>query len=152
MRESSLRTAREIAARESSAAATSAGADQRDFEGPFGERLRAGAHSAASVTLRAPAAGPPPARGDERGAWKKKALASLILRRAFQRRPGFDFGGPAGACRRGRRTRRRGGSITQRKVFATAPKTPSPSEGPPPSPRPACPWRPAGPPVSPARS
>ncbi len=30
-----------------------AGAHQRDFEGPFGERLRAGAHGEASVTLRA---------------------------------------------------------------------------------------------------
>jgi len=44
-----------------------------DFEGPFGERLRAGAHREACVTLRAPAAGPPPAGGDERGAWKRRA-------------------------------------------------------------------------------
>ncbi len=83
--------AREIAARESRTPALSRpGADQRDFEGPFGERLRAGAHSQASVTLRAPAAGPPPAGGDERGARKRKAPASLSLRRAFQRRPGWE--------------------------------------------------------------
>ena len=52
-----------------------AGADQCDFEGPSGERLRAGAHSEASVTLRAPAAGPPPAGGDERGARSAEASA-----------------------------------------------------------------------------
>src|SRR5712691_3314843 len=45
----------------------------RDFEGPRAERLRAGAHHEASATVRAPAAGPPPAGGDERGAWKRRA-------------------------------------------------------------------------------
>src|SRR6266852_482871 len=62
----------------------------RDFEGPFGERLRAGARTEAFVTPRAPAAGPPPAGGDERGARKGRAFASLSLRRAFQRRPGWE--------------------------------------------------------------
>jgi hypothetical protein len=71
-----------------------AGADQRDFEGRRGERLRAGAHSQASVTLRASAAGPPPAGGDERGARNTVTSASLILRRALQRRPGFDSSRP----------------------------------------------------------
>ena len=50
--------AREIAARESCGDSfLTACADQRDFEGPFGERLRAGAHNEASVTLRAPGDG-----------------------------------------------------------------------------------------------
>ena len=80
-----------------------ADAHPRDFEGRRGERLRAGAQSEAFFTLRAPAAGPPPAGGDERGAWTTVASASLILRRALQRRPGLTLRGRAGACRRGRR-------------------------------------------------
>jgi len=70
-----MSAAREIGARESRASIRlTASAHQRDFEGPFGERLRAGAHSETSFTLRAPAAGPPPAGGDERGARNKGAL------------------------------------------------------------------------------
>jgi len=34
---------------------------------------------------------------------EEQSLGSLCLRRAIQRRPGLDFGGLAGACRRGRR-------------------------------------------------
>jgi hypothetical protein len=67
-----------------------ADAHPRDFEGRRGERLRAGADSEASVTPRAPAAGSPPAGGDERGAWKRRAWASQCLRRALQRRPGWE--------------------------------------------------------------
>src|SRR6202035_3734445 len=37
-----------------------------------------------------PGGGSPPAGGDERGARKRKASASLTLRRAFQRRPGWE--------------------------------------------------------------
>src|SRR6266849_8350754 len=67
---SSMPAAREIAARESCGDSfLTACADQRDFEGPFGERLRAGAHNEASVTLRAPAAGhlPLAAMSEEQG-------------------------------------------------------------------------------------
>jgi len=46
-----------------------------DFEGLCVERLRAGAYSEASVTPQAPAAGPPPASGDEREAWKSRPCA-----------------------------------------------------------------------------
>ncbi len=64
-----MRAAREIAAMETCGdGLLAASADQRDFEGPFGKRLRAGAHMETLVTQRAPAAGPPPAGGDERGA------------------------------------------------------------------------------------
>jgi hypothetical protein len=75
---------------ESCHSSLTAGAHQRDFEGPRVERLRAGAHSEALITMRAPAAGPPPAGGDERGAWKSRPCASLSLRRAIQRRPGWE--------------------------------------------------------------
>jgi len=60
----------EIAARESCGDCLfTANADQRDFEGPSGERLRAGAQTEAFVTLRAPAAGPLPlaAMSEEQG-------------------------------------------------------------------------------------
>src|SRR6266545_56893 len=71
---SSTPAAREIAARESGGnSLLTAGADQRDFEGPSGERLRAGAHIETLATLRAPAAGPPPAGGDERGSTPRKS-------------------------------------------------------------------------------
>ncbi len=65
-----MRAAREIAARESPGdSSLTAGADQRDFEGPSGERLRAGAHAETSVMLRAPAAGclPLAAMSEEQG-------------------------------------------------------------------------------------
>ena len=67
--------AREIAARESRATALSRPAQTSDFEGPFGKRLRAGAHIDASVTLQAPAAGrlPLTAMSEEQG---KKELLS----------------------------------------------------------------------------
>src|SRR6266496_4221383 len=72
---SSTPAAREIAARESGGnSLLTAGADQRDFEGASGERLRAGAHIETLATLRAPAAGPPPAGGDERGAMEGRAF------------------------------------------------------------------------------
>ena len=101
---SSTPAAREIGARKSRASVCSRSVHiHAIFEGRRGERLRAGAYSRPSVTLRAPAAGPSPAGGDERGTWNKRALALLRLRRAIQRRPRFDFGGLAGACRRGRR-------------------------------------------------
>jgi len=93
---------------ESDSGPLTAGAHPRDFEGRRGERLRAGAHSGVSVTLRAPAAGPPPAGGDERGAWTAAASASLILRRALQRRPGFDSPRPGGSVPTREAARRRG--------------------------------------------
>jgi len=81
-----------------------------DFEGPSGERLRVGAHSGASVTLQAPAAGPPPADGDERGARKRRASAWIRLRRAFQRRPGWESSRPGRRVPARKVARRRGGS------------------------------------------
>src|SRR6266496_1538003 len=86
-----------------------AGAHPRDFEGRRVERLRAGAHIETLVTLRAPAAGPPPAGGDEREAWKRGASASLNLRRAFQRRPGSSSLRPGRSVPTGEVARWRGG-------------------------------------------
>ena len=83
-------------------------AHQRDFEGLRVERLRAGAQSEASVRLRAPAAGPPPADGDERGAWNRGAFASISLRRALQRRPGWESLRPGRSVPTREAARRRG--------------------------------------------
>src|SRR5713226_2108117 len=92
---SSKPAAREIGARgKSYDGPLTAGAHQRDFEGRRGEHLRAGAHSEASVTLRAPAACPSPAGGDERGARNGEAFAPIRLRRTFQRRPGSTSSRP----------------------------------------------------------
>ncbi len=102
--ESSLRAAREIAARESCGDSFfTAGADQRDFEGRRGERLRAGAHRETLVTLRAPAAGrlPLAAMSEEQG------REELLRRYRCDERPSDgsvgNLRGRAGACRRGRR-------------------------------------------------
>src|SRR5712691_1225447 len=81
----------------------------RDFEGRRGKRLRAGAHTETPVALRAPAAGPPPAGGDERGARKREASASLSLRRAVQRRPGSHSSRPGRRVPTREAARRRGG-------------------------------------------
>src|SRR5712692_9097018 len=76
-----------------------AGAHQRDFEGRRGERLRAGAHIEASITLRAPAAGPPPAGGDERGSTPRKSLClATTATERYSDGPVATLGGLAGAC------------------------------------------------------
>jgi len=97
-----------------------AGAHPRDFEGRRGERLRAVAQIGASGTLRAPAAGPPPAGGDERGAGKRRASASLFLRRALQRRPGFDSSRPGWRVPTREAARRRGGEPASTVTFTAA--------------------------------
>src|SRR5712691_432799 len=89
--------------------ALTAGAHQRDFESRRVERLRAGAHTETPVTLRAPAAGPPPAGRDERGAWKSRPWASSGLRRAVQRRPGWESLRPGRSVPTREGARRRGG-------------------------------------------
>jgi hypothetical protein len=96
--------AREIAAREScSDSFLTANADQRDFEGPFGERLRAGAHIEASVRCEPRRRRRLPeealSEGIHHGPANRK---SVSVPERPERRPGGFFCGWAAACLRGR--------------------------------------------------
>jgi hypothetical protein len=70
-------------------------------------RLRAPASQVAGLELRRRDRLPEEAMSE--GARYTESFASLRLRLSAQRRPGFVYRGRAGACRRGRRARRRGG-------------------------------------------
>ena len=81
-----------------------------DFEGLLRERSRGRAHCATKVSIGAPVPAEPPEEAISEGAHPSRTRANPRLRPSGERRPGRNFSSKAGACLRGRRSRRRGGS------------------------------------------